>query len=37
MSLNGYLGYVIVEPTEDFHERQPEELFTELRNRWPGV
>jgi hypothetical protein len=37
VSLNGYLGYVIIEPAEDFHDRQDPELFADLRERWPNL
>lgn len=37
VSFNGYAGYVVVEPAEDFDSRQPAELFDELRARWPNL
>lgn len=37
VSFNGYLGYFIVEPAEHFDTRQPDEIFAELRERFPHL
>jgi hypothetical protein len=37
VSINGYLGYVIVEPAEDFDQRQPPEVLADLKARWPQL
>lgn len=37
VSFNGYLGYFVVEPAEDFDARQPHEMFSELRDRFPHL
>lgn len=37
VSFNGYLGYGVVEPAEDFDARQPPELLDDLRARWPHL
>jgi hypothetical protein len=37
VSMNGYSGYFIVEPADDFESRQPAELLNELRSRCPGL
>jgi hypothetical protein len=37
VSFNGYLGYFIVEPIQDFDERQPPEVFDTLREQWPHL
>lgn len=37
VSFNGYAGYVIVEPIDDFEARQPSELLDDLRGRWPEL
>lgn len=37
VSFNGYLGYFVVEPAEDFDSRQPAELFEDLKVRWPHL
>ncbi len=37
VSFNGYLGYVIVEPADDFHSRQPPDVLSELRSQWPHL
>lgn len=37
VSFNGYLGYFVVEPAEDFDGRQPHEMFRELRGRFPDL
>ena len=37
VSFNGALGYLVVEPADDFDNRQPAEIATELRQRWPNL
>lgn len=37
VSFNGYHGYLIVEPAEEFDERQPPDVLEELRARWPRL
>lgn len=36
MSFNGALGYMVIEQSEEFDARLPDELFDELQARWPG-
>lgn len=36
VSVDGYHGYFVVEPAEEFDARQPDELFQQMRERWPG-
>ncbi len=35
MSFNAYLGYMVVEPAEDFDARIPLDQLDELQRRWP--
>lgn len=35
VSFNAYRGYLVVEPTEDFHARMPIDQFEEVQRRWP--
>lgn len=37
VSFNGYAGYVIVEPADEFDERQPSGVLAELRDRFPDL
>lgn len=37
VSFNGYQGYVVVEPTDEFDDRQPPEVFEILRREWPEL
>jgi hypothetical protein len=37
VSFNGYLGYFMVEPAEQFYARQPATFINDLRNRWPDL
>jgi hypothetical protein len=37
VSFNGYLGYFVVAPAEDFDLQQPSELFDDLKARWPRL
>lgn len=37
VSFNGYHGYFIVEPIDDFEVRQPPEVFDLLRQNWPDL
>lgn len=37
VSINGYAGYFIVEPADEFDERQPPEVLADLRSRWPNL
>lgn len=37
VSFNGYHGYLIVEPAEEFDERQPPDVLEELIARWPRL
>lgn len=35
VSFNAYLGYLVVEPAEDFDARIPLDQFEEMQRRWP--
>ncbi len=35
VSFNAYLGYLVVEPVEDFDARIPMDQLEELQRRWP--
>ena len=35
VSFNAYLGYLVVEPAEDFDARIPLDQFDEMQRRWP--
>jgi hypothetical protein len=37
VSFNGYLGYFVAEPADEFDARQPTGLLNDLRARWPGL
>lgn len=37
VSFNGYTGYFIVEPVDDFDERQPDDVFEILEREWPEL
>lgn len=37
VSFNGYRGYFVVEPIEDFDSRQPQEVFDTLAATWPHL
>jgi hypothetical protein len=37
VSFNAYMGYFIIEPAEIFDDRQPEEVFEELRANNPSL
>jgi hypothetical protein len=37
VTVNGYHGYVIIEPADEAHTREDPELFRELRRRWPNL
>jgi hypothetical protein len=37
VSFNGYTGYFVVEPVDDFDKRQPPRVLAELRERFPGL
>jgi hypothetical protein len=37
VSFNGCLGYNVVEPAEEAHARQPQEVMTVLREKWPHL
>lgn len=37
VSFDGYHGYFVVTPVEEFHDRQPPELVERLREQWPGI
>lgn len=37
VSFNGYFGYFVVEPAEEFDARQPDSLIADLRNAWPDL
>lgn len=37
VSFNGYLGYLVIEPAEDFDVRQPPGVLEDLERRWPNL
>jgi hypothetical protein len=37
VSFNGYLGYFLIEPVDEFDARQPPEALDELRRRRPEL
>lgn len=37
VTVNGYLGYVVIEQADDAHAREHPTLFTNLRKQWPGL
>lgn len=37
VSFNGCMGYFVVEPADDFDSRQPEDIFSELQQRFPHL